>query len=167
MRQHFKLGVNRFLAILTLLTIATALALTSSCASVKVNDGTSAIEQCQSVRPDLPPWDPSMSDGCSVPDALRPLFPIDKPEIRATCVLHDAAYYYGGTKEQRLAADLMFGYNLIATGKVSADTAEQFVAGVRAGGGPSGRIPGVSWAFGGERFCYDESPSKWDVGGYK
>ncbi len=115
---------------------------------------------------DLPPWDKSLSDGCSVPAPLRPFFPVDKPEVRACCEIHDAAYYSGGTREQRLAADLLFAYNLLATGHVSAETAEKMYAGVRIGGGPSGRIPGVSWAFGGGRFVYDEpQPSRWDVGG--
>lgn len=117
-------------------------------------------------RDDLPPWDPSMSDGCSVPEPLRPFFPCDDPAVRACCVIHDSEYYRGGTREQRLLADLMFAYNLLSTGQVSEETVWKMFLGVRAGGGPSGRIPGVSWAFGGNRFVYDEpQPSAWDVGG--
>lgn len=100
-----------------------------------------------------------MSDGCSVPPFLKPFFPCDDPAVIACCKVHDEAYYYGGTREQRLAADVMFCYNLLATGKVNAETAEKMFLGVRVGGGPSGRIHGVSWAFGGNRFVYDPSRS--------
>ena len=55
-----------------------------------------------------PPWDPSMSDGCSVPKILRDLVPeleamcaLCRPE----CLLHDEAFYYGGTFEEFMAAN--------------------------------------------------------------
>lgn len=47
-----------------------------------------------------PPWDPALSDGCSVPKALRHLIP-QLEEMCALlldcCLVHDEAFYYGGT----------------------------------------------------------------------
>jgi len=58
--------------------------------------------------PDKPPFDPSMSDGCSLPYWLRScLGVIDRQYVacRDYCVAHDEAYYNGGTEEEREAAD--------------------------------------------------------------
>ena len=55
-----------------------------------------------------PPFDASMSDGCSVPKDLRAIFPILDEQCEAcrpACVQHDLAYYNGGTEEDRRAAD--------------------------------------------------------------
>lgn len=55
-----------------------------------------------------PPFDPSMSDGCSVPESIRHIIhTIDEQcaRCRPACVIHDEAYYYGGTEDQRRAAD--------------------------------------------------------------
>ena len=55
-----------------------------------------------------PPWDPAMSDGCSVPKILRDLV----PDLEAMCALcrpecleHDKAFYYGGTFEEFMQAN--------------------------------------------------------------
>jgi hypothetical protein len=102
----------------------------------------------------LPPWDPSSSDGCSVPEPLKQFFP-NTPAVRAVCVRHDARYYRGGTREDRLIADAIFLRDLVEAG-VNAETAEKMFTGVRMFGGPSGRQK-YSWAFGGQRFVYDPS----------
>jgi hypothetical protein len=55
-----------------------------------------------------PPFDPSMSDGCSIPGWLRSLLPILEAqcnECRPACVDHDRAYYEGGTEQERELAD--------------------------------------------------------------
>ena len=105
-------------------------------------------------RSGLPPWESSMSDGCSVPSLLRPFFPLT-PEQRQACVRHDEKYYYGGTKADRLIADatLMIEWVLADMDVVQAEHGFQAV---RAGGGPGGRKR-YSWAFGGQRFVYDLS----------
>jgi hypothetical protein len=105
----------------------------------------------------LPPWNDAMSDGCSIPAALRSFFP-STPEVRACCVRHDERYYYGGSRADRLRADLAFGVALLDAG-VSAETVEKMVAAVRAFGGPSGRRS-YSWAFGGGVFEYSSSPAR-------
>jgi hypothetical protein len=100
----------------------------------------------------LPPWNDSMSDGCSIPKALQQFFP-NSPRVRAACVHHDELYYYGGSREDRLRADLEWAMILLDTGEVSAETAEKMFQFVRALGGPSGR-QSYSWAFGGGVFAY-------------
>lgn len=103
----------------------------------------------------LPPWDPAWSDGCSVPAWLKPLFP-ETPAVRACCERHDGKYYKGGTKKQRLLADIALLVEWLDTGDVTVEQAEAGFNAVRAGGGPEWRVRRVSWAFGGERFVYDE-----------
>jgi len=76
--------------------------------------------------------------------------------VRACCVRHDERYYYGGTREDRLRADLEWAIALLDTKEVTAETAEKMFAGVRAFGGPGGRQP-YSWAFGGKRYVYAPS----------
>lgn len=43
---------------------------------------------------------------CSVPDWLRPIVGWETPEQQAACQRHDNAYTHGGTRTQRLRADL-------------------------------------------------------------
>lgn len=117
-------------------------------------------------REQLPPWDPSTSDGCSIPDPLRPFFP-NTPAVRACCVKHDQSYYFGGTEEDRLAADCQLVIDWLKTGDVTASQAQTAFEAIRLFGRPELRVDRVSWAFGGERFCYDPAPSRWEVGGYK
>lgn len=55
-----------------------------------------------------PPFDPAMSDGCSVPRRLRGIIPALEEQCercRAFCIEHDRAYYEGGTEDDRRAAD--------------------------------------------------------------
>ena len=63
---------------------------------------------------DIPEFDPEKhSDGCSggmsasyakMPQAIRKRFGETLP-WRECCVVHDRAYYYGGTREEKQAAD--------------------------------------------------------------
>jgi hypothetical protein len=63
---------------------------------------------------DIPEFDPEKhSDGCSggmsdsyakLPQAIRDRFGETLP-WRECCVVHDRAYYYGGTREEKQAAD--------------------------------------------------------------
>jgi hypothetical protein len=100
----------------------------------------------------LPPWNPATSDGCSIPALLKPFFHIT-PEQRKACVRHDRAYYYGGTKEDRLIADATLMIEWLRAGMTEEQAQSGFEA-IRLGGGPEGRKP-YSWAFGGKRFVYD------------
>lgn len=103
---------------------------------------------------EIPLWNDSMSDGCSIPHHLRGFIEITH-SMRACCVRHDRRYYYGGSREDRLYADTIFLKELIEVG-VSAALAEEMFMSVRLFGGPEIRAK-FSWAFGGKRFCYDES----------
>lgn len=103
----------------------------------------------------LPPWSPLMSDGCSVPKALRWFIKVETPACRECCREHDKAYYYGGTRADRLKADLTFRDCLVSAGMPKA-LAQLYFLSVSAGGAPWLRIPGVSWAFGDSRFRYGE-----------
>ena len=93
---------------------------------------------------------------CSVPTIFGVrLKPLETEEQKRMCRVHDAIYELGGTEEERLIADLEFASDLLWTGMSAADVMDYFLA-VHVFGGPEFRIPGVSWAFGGERFCYGE-----------
>jgi len=101
----------------------------------------------------LPPWEDSMSDGCSIPALAKPLFPMTPAQAQG-CVPHDQKYYFGGTKEQRLKADaeLLIWW---LDHHMAADQAWAGFEAIRLGGGPEGRHPKYSWAYGGKRFVYD------------
>jgi hypothetical protein len=101
----------------------------------------------------LPPWDDTMSDGCSATALLKHLF--ETPLVRAACVHHDRAYYFGGSREDRLRADYQLGVDWIRAG-LTVTEVESGIAAIRVGGEPWYRVKGVSWAFGGERFRYSE-----------
>ena len=119
----------------------------------------------------LPPFDPSMSDGCS----MIPLWPrwlgrkrfqgwvlrfvvTDVERMKEICCAHDRAYYYGGTEDDRTEADLQWQDEVWKIDKTSDHWfAKTGFVKMREHGGPEGRVPGVSWAWGGERFVYDES----------
>jgi len=110
-----------------------------------------AVPEARATHRTLPPWDDSMSDGCSFsPDV--------NDGVRAACTIHDKAYYYGGSEQDRLAADDKFREDL-----VRADmwrwVASIYYRGVRTFGGPGLRLKGVSWSFGGEYFAYDDHPA--------
>ena len=74
------------------------------------------------------------------------------------CVKHDEAYYYGGPKELREAADRLLAERWKEAG-VSAIIRGLAIGAIRAFGGPGARTPGVSWAFGEEYFQYSEEPA--------
>ncbi len=109
----------------------------------------------------LPPWDDSMSDGCSAlpigPRAMRRRFNTwvfsKWPDASAGCLAHDRSYYYGGTMEDRTLADedLMDDWEEAGVPGWVRRLAWRFI---RSGGGPRWRTPGVSWAFGGGVFRY-------------
>lgn len=47
-----------------------------------------------------PPWDPALSDGCSVPSALRRKIPALAEMclfLLPECLAHDEAFFYGGS----------------------------------------------------------------------
>jgi hypothetical protein len=101
----------------------------------------------------LPPWQDAMSDGCSWPGGERAaLWPVT-PEAHRCCVAHDARYYRGGSITDRLRADEGLRACLLAAG-LPRQLADFYFLFVRLGGGPEGRLPGVSWAFGGDVFQY-------------
>lgn len=107
----------------------------------------------------VPQWDDSMSDGCSVPKLVRLVLGLSEtPAETAVCVLHDKAYYYGGSSDDRAKADLALREGLVAAG-MSRWLAWFYYAGVRIGGHPVWGVHNISWAFGGLRFSYTEKPA--------
>lgn len=106
----------------------------------------------------LPRWNPAWSDGCSVPAWLRGRVPLESPEAQRVCQEHDHTYYLGGSELDRLRADLTFALALLDTRE--REVTERYYIAVRIGGGPKARVPGVSWAWGGERFRYDPEPAE-------
>jgi hypothetical protein len=74
---------------------------------------------------------PFTSDGCSsFPDGTL----VEKTLWKNCCVVHDKAYWQGGTKQQRLAADVELKQCVESLGKPR--IAELMLAGVRVGGSP-------------------------------
>ena len=106
----------------------------------------------------LPPWDDSMSDGCSVPTVAKP-FLLQSLEAKTACIQHDRAYYLGGSRLDRLKADCEFALAILAS--PDREQAEMVFNAVRVFGGPHFRVANVSWAFGGDRFFY-EAPPDWE-----
>lgn len=102
----------------------------------------------------LPKWQDSMSDGCSFAPIASSI-----PAMRACCVVHDHGYYVGGSEARKNQKDSEFRDCLIAA-HVPVPIADGYFEGVQVGGRPEGRIPNVSWAFGGERFVFTEQPAK-------
>lgn len=83
--------------------------------------------------------------GCAAPGTLKPFrsdgcscFPEGTSEYRDLwlhcCIEHDKAYWRGGTREERLAADRALRNCVAACGKP--DIAELMLLGVRVGGAP-------------------------------
>lgn len=90
---------------------------------------------------------PFSTDGCSLfPDHAL----IGKADWCSCCLVHDLAYWRGGTADQRLAADeALKSCVLSATG--NAELADLVFAGVRLGGGPYYFTPyrwGYGWPYG-------------------
>jgi hypothetical protein len=103
---------------------------------------------------ELPEWSPEMSDGCTAAPDAGPW-----GDHRRCCVEHDRRYYYGGTKADRREADVAMRSCMVSRG-MPAPFAWLYFGAVRVFGHPAGHRPGVSWAFGGGRFCYSRSSSR-------
>lgn len=92
---------------------------------------------------------PFSTDGCSrFPD--RSL--IDQSDWRNCCVVHDLAYWRGGTSDERLKADREMKVCVVEASGNKA-LGEMMFAGVRAGGGPyfyTSYRWGYGWPFGRE-----------------
>lgn len=90
--------------------------------------------------------EPFTTDGCSLfPDRLPGIAPYCE-----CCVLHDLAYWRGGTKEERLSADQAFRA-CIARATGDDLLAQSMYEGVRGGGSPYYRTPfrwGYGWPYG-------------------
>lgn len=106
----------------------------------------------------IAPWSDSMSDGCSVPTFLRKIIKTETLEQCLACIAHDRAYYYGGSKKDKLLADLELFANLTAAG-MPVWLASLYYIGVRIGGRPFFKVSNVSWAFGGSVFAYTDVPA--------
>ncbi len=101
----------------------------------------------------VPPWSPSMSDGCTnAPDAGW------WGVHRECCLEHDRVYYYGGNRVDRLDADRALFSCLLVRG-MPAPIAWLYFRAVRVFGHPCRRRAGVSWAWGGRRFKYSRRPA--------
>ena len=103
-------------------------------------------------------WNSSMSDGCSVPKLLRLVVPRETPEQCRICERHDEAYYYGGSRAHRRAADRVLRQGLTDAGMTSLKAWCYWMA-VRMGGAPWYRVKGISWAYGGAFFRYSREPA--------
>lgn len=115
----------------------------------------------------LPSYDPTWSDGCTIapliPEKQRKRFQmwmvnaINSEDVaialHLACVVHDHAYYYGGSVEDRLAADKLFLEQMKEAGAPFWFRHAAYRA-VRMWGGPKWRQQGVSWSYGGSYFRY-------------
>lgn len=85
---------------------------------------------------------PFTSDGCSgFPDGT----PSQQQLWRECCVAHDLAYWRGGTRAERSAADRELGKCVAAAGEP--EVAAMMLAGVRVGGAPWLPTP-FRWGYG-------------------
>lgn len=76
---------------------------------------------------------PFTTDGCSLfPDRD----PLGRSEWRTCCVVHDIAYWMGGTEPERLGADVALR-TCVARATGDAQLAEAMYVGVRGGGAPA------------------------------
>lgn len=121
-------------------------------------------------RADLPPFDASKSDGCSmlpwlprrlsrksIQRWLLRFFVRDVAAALKICCDHDCDYYYGGTSHERFESDERWLRAMLQIDK----TRHQWFSNwgfrnIRDIGGPETRIAGVSWGHGGSRFVYDD-----------
>jgi len=119
-----------------------------------------------SERRTLPKWNPENSDGCSAlalgsrrqRQRVNGWFFRKNDAAKAACVVHDEAYYYGGSKRHRQDADKALAAGWKDAG-VSIIVRGLGRAAIRAFGGPGAKTPDVSWAFGGEFFQYSDQPA--------
>lgn len=102
----------------------------------------------------LPPWDPSMCDGCNVPWFARDWVSADDPKIRSACCRHDERYYYGGTSADRRRADAYLYNDLVEAGE-PVPIAWLMWAHVRLYGSIYWPTNTKKWAWGGKRYSYD------------
>ena len=114
---------------------------------------------CSSLPRHIAPWADSMSDGCSIPGGECGLSIPFTPDQHACCVRHDRAYYFGGSVNDRYSADNALRACMLAAGLDPVLT-DVIFTGVRVGGGPEFRRPGISWAFGGKVFAYTRRPQQ-------
>lgn len=130
-------------------------------------------------------FDPLASDGCSSLAALSHLRLVPKDATKEAqlaiikawfgedwraavraCICHDRRYYLGGSTADRKRADVELrlawlrieGGNLWERASRRAFIETGYVA-IRAFGGPEAKTPGVSWAYGGQRFEYTDEPA--------
>jgi hypothetical protein len=101
-----------------------------------------AVPSCQTRRP----LRPFTTDGCSA----FPEGPTAKPEAwRGPCVIHDIAYWRGGTVKERRAADRRLREGVATLGYPR--TAQWMYYGTRLGGSPCWPTPwrwGYGWPWG-------------------
>lgn len=71
-----------------------------------------------------------LTDGCSVPKALRIFIPHETQAQTDVCVAHDLAYGKGGTRRDRAIADARLLCGLLMTG-MDVDLAERYHTCVR------------------------------------
>jgi hypothetical protein len=79
-------------------------------------------------------WDPSMSDGCSVPTWVQgysPYIAVVCKNANHCCVEHDRAYAAGGTESQRLVADFELFQCMRLCPRITDGTAVMFFDWVR------------------------------------
>ena len=90
---------------------------------------------------------PFATDGCSLfPDRS----PVGKADWCSCCLVHDLAYWRGGTADERLRADQELQRCVLAASG-DAGLADLMYLGVRAGGSPYFFTPyrwGYGWSFG-------------------
>lgn len=96
--------------------------------------------------PHLPAWTDAMSDGCSAPRLAGSRVMSFTSAETACCVVHDRAYYYGGTATARLASDRSLRACFVRAGSGTLEAEGVFLA-VRASGGPEW-MQSYSWDFG-------------------
>ena len=101
-----------------------------------------ALSGCAAAQP-VATLQPFSTDGCSrFPDRA----PSGHADWCQCCVVHDLAYWRGGTSEERLGADLALKA-CVRNASGSELLAEVMFAGVRAGGGP--HLPtSYRWGYG-------------------
>ena len=94
-----------------------------------------------------------MPSPCSVPRWLRWLLPEEPVAAWPCCEDHDTRYERGGSRVERLDADLALYWCLRGAGMWSLSARVYYLA-VRLFGAPFWRIPRFSWAWGARRFRY-------------
>ena len=81
------------------------------------------MDQARKTRLKVGPFIPKNSDGCTLLSWPYKKLPGRELPFRQCCIDHDESYWYGGTKQQRLAADThlrdcVYAYGKTGIGKV-------------------------------------------------